>query len=124
VGSACDIGAFEVGVCGDGFLDEDEECDDGNSAEGDGCSSVCQVEEPAVEDDAGSTPDLSDLSDPSDEPDISDTAEEDTAAVGSQASGGCSLAIAGTPTSTGMLLLFVFGFLALGLIGTRKRDLV
>ena len=31
--------------CGDGVLDTAEACDDGNSAAGDGCSSLCQVEE-------------------------------------------------------------------------------
>jgi cysteine-rich repeat protein len=31
----------------DGFLDGDEECDDGNAADGDGCDHLCQVECPA-----------------------------------------------------------------------------
>jgi len=31
-------------VCGDGVLDEGEECDDGNTADGDGCSANCTVE--------------------------------------------------------------------------------
>ncbi len=30
--------------CGDGFVDHDEACDDGNDADGDGCSSLCEVE--------------------------------------------------------------------------------
>ena len=30
--------------CGDGILDVGEACDDGNAADGDGCSSSCQVE--------------------------------------------------------------------------------
>ncbi len=30
--------------CGDGFLDADEQCDDGNEEDGDGCSSVCEEE--------------------------------------------------------------------------------
>ena len=33
------------GVCGDGFLGLDEDCDDGNTTDGDGCSSSC-AEEP------------------------------------------------------------------------------
>jgi cysteine-rich repeat protein len=33
------------GVCGDGRLDPGEECDDGNTASGDCCSSVCQIED-------------------------------------------------------------------------------
>lgn len=31
-------------VCGDGSLDDGEECDDGNRNDNDGCSSTCQVE--------------------------------------------------------------------------------
>lgn len=31
--------------CGNGILDEDEECDDGNLVNGDGCSSACKLEE-------------------------------------------------------------------------------
>ena len=38
-------GVFEVGgFCGTGALDEDEACDDGNIAPGDGCDPSCQVE--------------------------------------------------------------------------------
>jgi len=32
-------------VCGDGFIDTAEECDDGNTTDGDGCSSACVKEE-------------------------------------------------------------------------------
>ncbi len=35
----------ETAVCGDGTVDEGEECDDGNTADDDGCSSTCQDEE-------------------------------------------------------------------------------
>lgn len=31
-------------TCGDGFLDFDEACDDGNLFSGDGCSAVCTIE--------------------------------------------------------------------------------
>jgi cysteine-rich repeat protein len=31
--------------CGDGHLDAGEQCDDGNTVDGDGCSSTCQIEE-------------------------------------------------------------------------------
>lgn len=38
-------GGVDVPVgCGDGVVDADEECDDGRSADGDGCSSACAVE--------------------------------------------------------------------------------
>lgn len=30
--------------CGDSYIDPDEECDDGNTVDGDGCASVCQLE--------------------------------------------------------------------------------
>jgi cysteine-rich repeat protein len=32
------------GICGDGVLDPGEQCDDGNTVAGDGCSSTCQIE--------------------------------------------------------------------------------
>lgn len=31
--------------CGDGILDEGEECDDGNNVDGDGCSAICEEEQ-------------------------------------------------------------------------------
>ena len=31
-------------VCGDGHLDDGEQCDDGNRTNGDGCSSECEIE--------------------------------------------------------------------------------
>ena len=34
------------GVCGDGFIDLGEECDDKNTKSGDGCSSTCKIEKP------------------------------------------------------------------------------
>jgi len=36
-------------VCGDGFVDFGETCDDGNITDGDGCSSICQTEGTTVE---------------------------------------------------------------------------
>ena len=43
--SQCDIGAVEFGTCGDGGVNTtSEECDDGNTDDGDGCSASCQVE--------------------------------------------------------------------------------
>ncbi|MGH7962787.1 MAG: choice-of-anchor Q domain-containing protein, partial [Candidatus Binatia bacterium] len=44
----CDIGAFEVEIvpplCGDGVREGTEQCDDGNTIDGDGCSATCQTE--------------------------------------------------------------------------------
>jgi cysteine-rich repeat protein len=36
--------SFDRAVCGDGILDLLEECDDGNNANGDGCSALCTIE--------------------------------------------------------------------------------
>lgn len=35
--------------CGDGFVDEGENCDDGNDVDGDGCSAHCEVEPEVLE---------------------------------------------------------------------------
>jgi cysteine-rich repeat protein len=40
----CIVGTSKREVCGDGVVDFDEECDDGNKKSGDGCSSTCQFE--------------------------------------------------------------------------------
>jgi len=39
-----------VPECGNGILDQGEQCDDGNVIMGDGCSLTCQIEEPCVSD--------------------------------------------------------------------------
>lgn len=41
LGDVCDT---PVAVCGNNILEESEQCDDGNTNEGDGCSSTCQTE--------------------------------------------------------------------------------
>jgi MYXO-CTERM domain-containing protein len=48
-GAAWDMGAFEHVPsvrCGDGYVEDGEACDDGNTAGGDGCSAECTVEPP------------------------------------------------------------------------------
>jgi len=45
-GAFCD-GPPTLATCGDTFLDADEECDDGNTVSGDGCSFACRTEPPA-----------------------------------------------------------------------------
>jgi cysteine-rich repeat protein len=40
--------AAQAGVCGNGFVEFMEQCDDGNTADGDCCSSFCQFEAAAV----------------------------------------------------------------------------
>ncbi|MEE8311270.1 MAG: PQQ-dependent sugar dehydrogenase [Candidatus Binatia bacterium] len=42
----CQVSCVCGGDCGDGFAEEpSEQCDDGNTASGDGCSSTCQLED-------------------------------------------------------------------------------
>jgi cysteine-rich repeat protein len=38
------IETIQPARCGDGILDSNEQCDDGNRASGDGCTSICQLE--------------------------------------------------------------------------------
>ncbi len=40
----CPGGGGNTQLCGDGVVDSPEECDDGNTVSGDGCSSTCEVE--------------------------------------------------------------------------------
>ncbi|WP_239014663.1 myxococcus cysteine-rich repeat containing protein [Archangium violaceum] len=37
-------GTYALATCGNGKLEEDEQCDDGNTTDGDGCSSTCTLE--------------------------------------------------------------------------------
>ena len=39
-----DTSSCVSGVCGDGVINTEEGCDDGNTDDGDGCSSACQIE--------------------------------------------------------------------------------
>jgi cysteine-rich repeat protein len=41
-------GTIVLGTCGDGVQDPGEACEDGNLVDGDGCSSLCTVEEPSL----------------------------------------------------------------------------
>ena len=40
----CVVGLTKRAICGDGIVDEGEQCDDHNTVNGDGCSSTCQFE--------------------------------------------------------------------------------
>lgn len=42
---------WDLTVCGDGIKDGIEECDDGNTIDGDGCSSICKIEEADADED-------------------------------------------------------------------------
>ncbi len=41
----CLVGVGRHAACGDGAIDPDEQCDDGNTAAGDGCSATCMDED-------------------------------------------------------------------------------
>lgn len=41
--AACDIGAIEITACGDGVVQEGEECDDGNAVDDDVCNADCTL---------------------------------------------------------------------------------
>ena len=47
-------------VCGNGAVDGDEECDDGNTVDGDGCSSTCTIEETPPDSDGDGVSDSND----------------------------------------------------------------
>jgi len=45
--ASCDAhcrSGLSTAICGDGAIDAEEECDDGNEADGDGCNAACRVE--------------------------------------------------------------------------------
>ncbi len=44
-GEACRIGVCTATACGDGIVEGEEQCDDGDTEAGDGCSDICEVEE-------------------------------------------------------------------------------
>jgi cysteine-rich repeat protein len=47
-GGTCNgVGACQA-LCGDGFVEAGETCDDGNTTNGDGCSSTCHIESGSV----------------------------------------------------------------------------
>ncbi|HKY63915.1 MAG TPA: choice-of-anchor Q domain-containing protein [bacterium] len=102
IGSAPDIGADERNVCGDGALGAEETCDDGNAADGDGCSATCQEESP------GSAT-------PSPSPSPGDDDEDDDGTIGG---GGCSLQPGAGPSGLGALGSI---FSALGYFAIRSR---
>jgi MYXO-CTERM domain-containing protein len=53
IDSLCVVGVVE---CGNGILEDGEECDDGNAEPGDGCSPDCRLEDDGVDPSGGSGP--------------------------------------------------------------------
>jgi len=43
-GFSCDVSGQCVTICGDNIVGGTEQCDDGNLIDGDGCSSICEIE--------------------------------------------------------------------------------
>lgn len=126
----CDIGAFELGGCGDGFLDPAvEACDDGNTIDGDGCSAACLLEScgdgviqaPEQCDDGntlsgdGCSPACQIEPVPTPIPTPTPTA---TPIVLTQ--GGCLASLTGTPAS-GRLYPWVFGVMMVGGYALARR---
>ncbi len=65
-------------VCGDNNVDAGEQCDDGNTTNGDGCSSICEIEapeEPAEEPEE--EPEAPEVGDPDEEDPVLPAAPED-----------------------------------------------
>jgi cysteine-rich repeat protein len=102
----------DLAFCGDGEMDGGEECDDGNTDDGDGCSASCELE-PAPMPDAG-TPDggVADAG----LPDGSMPDGGDLVPSGSSG-GGCSVQSGRAPIDLSVLL----GMLALVVLRRRRR---
>jgi cysteine-rich repeat protein len=108
-GSAPDIGADEQNFCGDGVQGVVEACDDGNTADGDGCSASCEVETPG-----SATPS------PSPSPGDDDDDNDNGGTIGG---GGCSLNPEGSPATAGALAVFsILGISGIGLASRRKTQ--
>lgn len=62
IDEVCIVGHGEIAAasCGNGVLEPSEQCDDGNTQSGDGCSATCLLEEEPGDDDIGDTDDTGD----------------------------------------------------------------
>ncbi|MBN1944333.1 MAG: DUF11 domain-containing protein [Bradymonadales bacterium] len=117
--------------CGDGNIDEGEECDDGSDYDGDGCSSSCTIEpgwicteEPSIcvleqVEVAESEPDVVEEPQHTEEPDLEPDTEDDADAGGATVTGAeaCSCSAVGSPP--GWALLFALTALVLRRRGRR-----
>jgi len=65
------------GLCGNGFKESFEECDDGATANGDGCSNLCSTEKPIEDGAAGD----------------SETSGSNDSGMSAESGGGCSLGV-------------------------------
>jgi len=122
-GPAPDLGAYELGtllppygprtagseVCGDGTRQGTEECDDGNTRDGDGCSGSCRVE-------VGPGTDGGTTGRDGGGPAADGSVPGRDAGTGGDGDGGCGCRLASAHTSRWHLLLA-----ALGLFAWRQR---
>ena len=105
--------AGEAAKCGDGAIQGNEQCDDGNTASGDGCASDCLSDESC----GNGIVDINEACD--DGNTIDDDECPNTCLLPNDESTGCSCSAAGG-TSRGTTLPFIF-MLALGLFLLRSR---
>lgn len=123
----CDSGAFEyqtTPICGDSYKDGSEECDDGNTTDGDGCESTCIAtitspetgsEATPPSDSSGETGDGTGTDDGDDE---SVSGESDT---GEKSAGGCTLSSSTQEHTYFSILVLMFPFLVFSFI--KKKGL-
>ncbi len=146
--AVCDMGAYEFGSCGDGYVDEGEACDDGNGDDSDSCTNQCtaavcgdgSVYTATEECDDGNLVDgdgCDSTCEIEEEPveDVEEDVEDDADAVDSEASesadaeatssGGCSLIADATfsqNTQGNPLVIILMSYIAF-LVILRKRIL-
>jgi cysteine-rich repeat protein len=104
-GQRCPAGAYVIGfdgdaniicsgVCGNGIVDPGESCDDGNAADGDGCSARCLTDSAAG---SGAAAAAAVVAAPAAASSLSDRAEPPAAAVSSEAGQPAAVAAPVTP---------------------------
>ncbi len=114
LGVSSDVGAFEKGLCGNGIVDEGEDCDDGNEENGDGCDDQCEGELINIDADKGE--DAEENPAENEEVIVGDGTGEESESLAT--SGGCSLNA--TPHAANTLGLFVMALAALGVLFGRR----
>jgi cysteine-rich repeat protein len=94
-------------ACGNGVLEADEQCDDGNLVDGDGCDRHCMVEDPVIDDE------------PPDEDEDDGDSEGTGGGFGLDEGDGCGCTLGARrldPTALGLVVLMLLG------VGRRCRS--